>query len=158
MKYVREILLLTAIILLTTSFAYAQDCKYHNFKLDYKSYGEPDPGDYSICYRFNKVRGTLTGIYTSCKHDGEWGTTHDVWGDGSTLELGKYYSTFETPDGDLEIQDYVFFDAFLGTEAGFSTVIGGTDAFDGAFGTLMISEPSPDWKPFLELKGFICTE
>ena len=150
--------LIAVLLVLFTAPAIAQDCKYHNLKLDFKSYEEPDPGDYDVCYRFNKVRGTLTGIFTSCKHDGEWYTTDDVWGDGSTLELGKYYSTFETPDGDLELRDYVFADSeFLGTESGFSTVIGGTDAFYGAFGNLMISEPMPDWKPFFELKGVICT-
>jgi len=159
MKYARSISVLFTVFLICASPSLAAECKYHNVKLAYSSFSVMDEAiePYDLCYQFDEVLGTIGGHYVSCIIFAEWGTTNDVWGDGFAIPLGKYYSFFETPKGNLEVIDWVYADPDFGIESGISKIINGTGIYEGAYGTMMVGAPFPSWAPFISIEGLICT-
>lgn len=141
--------------------ASAQDCKYYSFKIDIESFAFLDEpiAPYDLCWEFSKTVGALNGRYVACVFlPPEFVSSDDIWGDGwHQLEAWKFYSLVETKAGNVEIREWTWFDNDFGNETGMAKVIGGTGAFEGAFGTLSFKPGFPNRSGLFPVEGFICT-
>jgi len=85
-------------------------------------------------------------------------TSESLFGDGFDLiETGVYDSWIETKKGTLEMREWSWYDGNFGVETGFAKIIGGTGAFEGAFGSLLWYPRWPDASGFaFPFEGYIC--
>ena len=84
--------------------ATAQDCKYHNAKVDFSAGAPFDSEDYDFCFDGAKLVGTLNGTYGYCVNFDTFLTSDSIFGDGWTqVETGKYDSWVETQKGRLTV-------------------------------------------------------
>jgi hypothetical protein len=158
----RKSLVITLLVLVGVampSVAAAQDCQYHNLKLDFKSFRLIDPiGSYDRCLEVSKVVGTLNGSYIACWHFDEYIPSSEIFGDDvDNIVAEKYYSWISTKKGDLEFIEWAWFDEEFGLENGFAKVTGGTGDFEGAFGSLSYTPRFPNLGPVVWFEGYICT-
>lgn len=158
-------LLITLVVLVgasVASSAVAQSCwQYHNLKIDFRDFAPLAPEDYPDDYDFcggAKIIGTLNGRYSWCFLWEEGVNSESIYGDGwGQIWAGKYYSWIETGKGTLQIREWSWYDDDFGVEVGFSKVISGTGAYEGAFGSLAWTPRFPNLGAMLPMEGYICT-
>lgn len=143
--------------------AAAEDCQYQVIKLNLadRDLPEPPPGwDYCESY---PIRGTLTGQWTTCIKWVDFFWSDDIWGDGvSDKWVFKNFDWFETSDGELLMDRWHMFhvgephmEKLL--QVGLSEITGGTQAFEGATGVLVIAPNLPNRNDVVVFQGHICT-
>jgi hypothetical protein len=158
-KHLTVTLLVIAIVTLPSIVA-AQDCQYHNVKLDFTSaswLAEPI-GDFDACLEVSKVVGTLNGSYLTCFYNADFIPSPDIYGDTfPQIFAEKYYSWISTKKGEIEFVEWAWYDGDFGLETGFAKVIGGDGDFTNAFGSLSYMPRFPNLGPVLYLEGYVCT-
>ena len=158
----RKSLVISLLVLMGAAGAWnaqAQDCRYHNIKLDTSSFAFIEPiAPYDACWEFAKVTGTLGDRWVSCVlNEQAPRTSNEIWGDGWVqLEANKFLSFLETRDGVVEIREWSWLDYDVFGEAGLAKIIGGTGAFENAFGTLFYMPFVPFGTKFFPVEGYIC--
>ncbi len=137
----------------------AQDCDYQTFQAHASSFEFVDPGDFDGCAEWAKVTGTLNGTYTVCWNNADFISSDDIYGDGSTdFEAGKYHSWITTKNGTLEFDERSWYETEFGGEAGGAKIVGGTGAFENAFGAFQFYVAIPNLATgVLPFEGYICT-
>ena len=159
----RKILVVTFLVFVGAALAaaaVAQDCRFHNAKLDFR-FGtfveNPEPFDF--CFEGIKVSGTLNGHYKVCFFEDDLIPSDQIYLlDGyPQIEAEKLYSWIFTDKGDVEFIEWAWYDGDFGLETGFSKVIDGTGDYESAFGTLSWTPRFPNLGPVNRLKGYICT-
>ena len=169
MRYTLVVLVLALAAAVAPWSAVAEDCTYHNYKIDVDSFAFLDEpiAPYDLCWEFTKVVGTINGRNVTCVFFAELcgpmgcigRTSDEIWGDGWTdVRAWKFYTWYETNSGVLETRDWSWIDADSGNETGFTKVIGGDGAFAGASGYLSYSPDYPNRLDTFRFKGHICTE
>ena len=168
----RKSAIISIIVLATVAApwaASAENCEYHNFRLDYGSFAFLDVPleDYDVCWEFTKTIGTLNGRLVTCMlYDETYcepgycigRTSDDIWTDGWTgMWARKYYSLIETEMGNLDLREWSWIDSEFRLETGISKVIGGTGAFEEAFGAFSYFPGSPGNPNLFRYKGYVCT-
>ena len=107
--------------------ATAQDCQYHNFKIDLKTFAfldEPIP-PYEACWEYTKVVGTLGGHYVNC-FMGEVSSTEifqEEYGWEEGIIANKLFGFFETRRGTLFLREWNWVDSEFGNGTVFEVVI-----------------------------------
>ena len=158
----KKALVVTILVLMGAAAPWAvtaQDCQYHNAKIDFSTGEAIDPGDYDFCFDGAKLVGTLNGTYGYCINDDTFVSSDTIFGDGWTqIETEKFESWVVTKTGTLVLREWAWYDGDFGVESGFAKVTGGTGAFEDAFGILPWSPRWPDRSTFAyPLEGYICT-
>jgi hypothetical protein len=160
----RKSLIITLLVLVgaaVPSVAPAQECQYHNVKIDYGSANWLDEpmAYYDACLEVGKVVGTLNGSYLVCFYDVDVKPDSEIFGNGFDQILAvKYYTWLSTKKGDIEFIEWGWYDGDFGLETGFSKVTGGTGNFEDAFGTLSWPPRFPNLgKGIVVYEGYICT-
>jgi len=141
--------------------AAAQDCQYHNVKLDFTSSTPIPPGSYDFCLGGMKATGTINGTYEYCWYD-DLVPSEEIFSpsDGVTNVLAiKYYSRIVTKKGIVDFVEWMWQDNLFGAEYGMSRVVGGTGDFEGMLGTFYGTPRYPlTGQVFVwALNGYICT-
>ena len=140
--------------------AAAQECQYHNVKLDLTSSTYiPPVGDYDFCLGGMKATGTINGTYEYCWYD-NLVPSKDIFFDGVANVLArKYYSRIVTKKGIVDFVEWMWQDDLFESEYGMSRVVGGTGDFEGMLGTFYGTPRFPlTGQVFVwALNGYICT-
>jgi len=158
----RKSLIVTLMVFVVAALpwaATAQDCQYHNAKIDFSTGANFESEDYDFCFGGAKLVGTLNGTYGYCGNFDTFVSSDTIFGDGWEQILTSKYDTWvETNKGTLEMRDWSWYDGDFGVETGLVKVIAGTGAFEGAFGQLLWYPTWPNRGNFDNpLQGFICT-
>lgn len=88
-------------------------------------------------------------------------TSDSIYGDGFTqVQPGKCKSWIKTSNGDIDFVEWSWWDGDFGFEVGFFKLVGGTEAYQDALGSLFwnfLRIPIPGEDKFFPLEGYICT-
>lgn len=159
----RKSLIIALLVLVGAAFptvAAAQDCQYHNVKIDFSSrtWIDPPMEPFEYCFEVSKVVGTLNGSYLVCFNTADFISSDTIYGDGiKVVEASKYYSSIKTKNGHIDFIEWSWYDGEFGLETGFLKVMGGSGAFEKAFGSLSWTPRFPNLGPVVWFEGYICT-
>jgi len=139
--------------------AAAEDCQYHVIRWNIADFDilEPPPG-WDHCTS-NPIRGTLKGQWFTCINWVDFFWSDDIWGDGiSDKWVFKIFEWFETSDGEILMDGWrMIHDGEPFLQAGLSQIKGGTQAFEGATGVLVVAPNLPNRNDVVVFRGHICT-
>lgn len=160
MRKALTLALLAFLALAAPSAVSAEDCQYHNFKIDFSTaiWLDPPIEPYDACLEVSKVSGTLNGTYVVCFHYDDFFTSDDIYGDGYTQVRGeKLYVWVLTRKGDIEGPAWGWVDGDTGLELGFAKIVGGTGDYENVYGTLAFMPRFPNLGTVNPIEGFLCT-